>query len=1012
VNPHELREAFLRFFEERGHRRAPGAPIVPPGDPTLLFTSAGMVQFKPYFTGQAEPPSPRMVSVQKCFRTSDIESVGDASHLTFFEMLGNFSVGDYFKADAIPWAHEFLTSASGGLKLPQERLWPAVFQDDDEAFDLWRKQGFAAERIMRYGEEENYWFSGDVGPCGPDSEIHYDFGEQFGCGPDCHPAHGHDRFVEIWNLVFMTYYCDGEKREPLPKKNIDTGSGLERVMSVLLHNSRGWDKDRLPSVYDTEVFSPLIRRIEQLSGKRYGADEATDRAIRIVAEHSRAVTFLIGDERTPVVPSNEERGYVCRRMLRRAVYFGRRHLGIESASGGFMADLANTVVEMMKESYPELERQRKFIAEIIGPEEARFDQTLHRGLGILEYLFTLRSHVAEKFGPVEEGWEGWFRISQRPADLVAAVGHVQLEEFLKNILPLIVTTMQGAKSPDDSLAERAFTASGGLSSAAMLSITAAAYELRDWLNAWRKRLSAKQIQFDPAELRTRVADFKRRVLTISGDEAFELHDTYGFPIDLTRDIAEQNGFTVDIAGFEAEMAKQRERARASAGGAESVAADTLYASLVREATVFTGYQEIETRSPIAAIVVAGAKAQHSSAGGNVEIFLAATPLYPEGGGQVGDPGEIVGPNGRVEVTDTQRVAGKLIVHRGRVTEGRIAVGDEVTARVDLQHRGNTKRNHTAAHLLHAALREVIGAHVRQAGSLVAPGHLRFDFTHTEAVTPEQLAAVESLVNEKVRQDVPVHTRETSFDEAIGEGVLAFFGDKYGDRVRVVEVNSTVPRFSAELCGGTHCERTGEIGAIIITGESSIGSGMRRIEALTGAKATEYIRQLISERDHVATALRVQRNRVSHGVDALLIAEEEHRKKIEKLERLLASAPKTGDLAAKAIDVDGVHLLAVRVDAPSVDALRFVGDSLRKSMPSGAAVLGSVIDDKPMFIALVTKDLVERGLHAGNLLKRVAAIAGGSAGGRADMAQGGGKDVAKLDEALAVVPDAVREMLGG
>ena len=378
VNPHELRETWLRFWEERGHKRIPGAPIVPPGDPTLLFTSAGMVQFKPYFTGQAEPPSPRMVSVQKCFRTSDIESVGDTSHLTFFEMLGNFSVGDYFKAEAIPWAHEFLTSASGGLKLPSERLWPAIFQDDDEAFDLWRKQGFAAERIMRYGEEDNYWFSGDVGPCGPDSEIHYDFGEQFGCGPDCHPAHGHPRFVEIWNLVFMTYYCDGEKREPLPKKNIDTGSGLERVMSVLLHNSPGWDKSRLPSVYDTEVFAPLIRRIEQLSGKKYGADEATDRAIRIVAEHARAVTFLIGDERTPVVPSNEERGYVCRRMLRRAVYFGRRHLGIEQP---FMADLANTVVEMKRESYPELERQRQFVADIIAPEEQRFDQTLHRGSG-------------------------------------------------------------------------------------------------------------------------------------------------------------------------------------------------------------------------------------------------------------------------------------------------------------------------------------------------------------------------------------------------------------------------------------------------------------------------------------------------------------------------------------------------------------------------------------------------------------------------------------------------------
>ena len=423
ATPHELREAFLGFFEEREHKRIPGAPIVPPGDPTLLFTSAGMVPFKPYFTGQAEPPARRMVSVQKCFRTTDIESVGDTQHLTFFEMLGNFSVGDYFKAEVIPWAHEFLTERLG---LPQDRLWPAVYLDDDEAYGHWRALGYPDERIMRYGEDENYWFSGDVGPCGPDSEIHYDMGEQFGCGPDCHPAHGHDRFVEIWNLVFMTYYCDGEKREPLPQKNIDTGSGFERVMTVVLHNSEAWDKNRLPSLYDTGLFQPTIRKIEELSGKRYGEDEATDRVIRIVAEHARAVTFLVGDERTPIVPSNEERGYVCRRMLRRAVYFGRRHLGI---SEPFMAVLADVAVDTMKDSYPELERQQQFIREIIGPEEERFDATLTRGLD-------------------------------------------RLDEVLR-------TTDE----------------------------------------------------------------------TISGVDAFTLHDTYGLPIDLTRDVAEGHGMTVDIAGL-------------------------------------------------------------------------------------------------------------------------------------------------------------------------------------------------------------------------------------------------------------------------------------------------------------------------------------------------------------------------------------------------------------------------------------------------------------------------------
>ena len=893
MTPHELRELFHRYFEALGHRRMPSAPIVPPGDPTLLFTSAGMVQFKAYFTGQAEPPSLRMTSVQKCFRTSDIESVGDTSHLTFFEMLGNFGIGDYFKAEIIPWAQEYVLKHLG---LPMDRLWPAVFETDDEAFELWKAQGYPEERIMRYGEEENYWFSGEVGPCGPCSEIHYDFGEQFGCGPDCHPAHGHDRFVEFWNLVFMTYYCDGEKREPLPQKNIDTGSGFERVMTVLLHNSKGWDKTKLPSVYDTTIFRPIISRIEHLSGKTYGTEPATDRAIRIVAEHSRAVTFLVGDERTPVVPSNEERGYVCRRMLRRAVYFGRRHLGIEAP---FMARLAETVVDTMKDSYPELERQRQFITEIIGPEEERFDQTLHRGLERLEEVMALAKKKS-----------------------------------------------------------------------------------------------------------------------VSGEDAFLLHDTYGFPVDLTRDIAEQHGFSVDLAGFEAEMGRQRERARASVGSADHVASETFYASLVAEATLFTGYQETETQTEIVAVAITGEAAPSVvEAGTEVEVFLAATPFYPEGGGQVGDRGEIIAPNGRVEVTDTQRVAERLIVHRGRVVEGRIAAGDQVTARVDPSRRAATKRNHTATHLLHAALRQVLGNEVRQAGSLVAPDRLRFDITYSKQVTPEQLAEVESLVNEKVRQDVPVHTKETSFDEAMADGVLAFFGDKYGDRVRVVEVNTVIPRFSAELCGGTHCQRTGEIGAIIVTGESSIGSGMRRIEALTGEAAAKHIRELEVSLGEIARRLGAPKHTVLQKLDSVLAESEAQRKTIEKLERSLASGAGKEDILSSATDVDGVKVLATRVEATSVDGLRFTADNVRKSLKSGVAIIGAIIDDpdgqgKPMFVALVTPDLVERGLHAGNLLKKVANAAGGNAGGRPDMAQGGGKDPSKLEEALAVVPGAVREMLSG
>ncbi len=888
MDGHELRRAFLGFFEKLDHRVMPSAPVVPAGDPTLLFTGAGMVPFKPYFMGQSQPPAPRLASVQKCFRTSDIESVGDESHLTFFEMLGNFSIGDYFKAEMIPWAHEFLT---GVLAVPQDRLWPAVFQDDDEAFALWEKLGYPSERIQRYGEEHNYWFSGDVGPCGPDSEIYYDFGEQFACGSDCHPADDCPRFVEIWNLVFMTYYCDGEKRDPLPQKNIDTGSGFERVMSVLLHLSDGWDKSKLPTVYDTVLFRPLIEKIEALSGKTYGESTDTDRAIRIVAEHARAVTFLIGDERTPVVPSNEERGYVCRRMLRRAVYFGRRALGIE---GPFLTALADTVIAEMKDSYPELERQQKFVREIIGPEERRFDETLSRGLERLE----------ETIG--------------------ASAGGKQ----------------------------------------------------------------------------------------VAGSAAFALHDTYGFPIELTREIAQQHGFTVDEAGFEAEMDEQRKRARAAASGSDSVAADALYSSLVSDATIFTGFDELESQTKVVALVSGGAGTDAAETGAEVEVFLERTPFYPEGGGQVGDRGEIVAANGRIEVEDTQRVAETLTLHRGRVAEGRIAAGDAVAARVDTEHRENTRRNHTATHLLHAALRNVIGSHVRQAGSLVAPGYLRFDFTHTEAVTPEQLAEVESLVNAKVRQDLPVHSRETSFDEAMEEGVLAFFGDKYGDKVRVVEVNTVVPRFSAELCGGTHCERTGEIGLILVTGESSIGSGMRRIEALTGVAAEEHVRRQEGEITEIARRLGSQKQNIIQKLDSLIQENDASRKRIEKLERSLASGSGDADLLAGAATVEGVAVVARKVDAPSVDSLRYMADALRKSLDSGVAVLGSVIDDRPFFVAVVTKDLNERGVHAGNLLKQVATVTGGGGGGRPDMAQGGGKDAAKIDEALAIVEGAVREMLAG
>jgi len=888
VDSSQIRESFLRFFEERGHRRLPSAPLVPIGDPTLLFTSAGMVPFKPYFMGQAQPPHSRLTTVQKCFRTTDIDSVGDTSHLTFFEMLGNFSIGDYFKAEAIAWAWEYVTTVLG---LERERLWAAVYLDDDEAFELWRKVGVPQERIRRYGEEHNFWFSGPVGPCGPCSEIHYDFGPEFGCGPHCEPSHDCGRFLEIWNLVFMTYFrqADGSYT-PLPRKNIDTGAGLERLASVALFQSEGWDRSRRPSVYDTDVFRPILARVEALSGHRYGRAEATDRALRIVAEHGRAVTFLLGDERTPVVPSNEERGYVVRRVLRRAIYFGYRYLGLEEP---FLHRVAEAVIDAMGGVYPELQRQRQFVLHNVQQEEERFRITLERGLQLLE-------------------------------ERLAAA---------RDVLP--------------------------------------------------------------------------------ARDAFELHDTYGFPVELTREIARERGLQVDEEGFQRLMEEQRERARAAAKGAEATATAQAYASLADVETPFIGYDTLEAPARVLAIVArrdgSPTRADRLSSPAEVEVVLSQTPFYPEGGGQVGDRGEILGPHGRVQVQDTQRVGERIIVHRGLLTEGTLAEGEEVLARVDRQHREDTMRNHTGTHLLHAALRHVLGTHVRQAGSLVAPDRLRFDFTHPQALSAEEIAEVEALVNEKIRQNLPVEVRYTTFQQAMEEGALAFFGEKYGEEVRLVEINTVTPRFSLELCGGTHCHRTGDVGAFVIVGESAVAAGIRRIEALTGRGAVEFVRRTLDQLEALAARLGTSPQGLAARLESLLEEQDALRRRIRELERSLATGPSAERLLERSQQVDGVRLVAARVEVPSMDALRYLGDALRQQMGSGVAVLGAIIDGRPSFLTVVTRDLTSR-LHAGELVRRLAALAGGGGGGRPDLGQGGGKDVARLDEALARAGEIVRQML--
>jgi alanyl-tRNA synthetase len=884
MDSQRIRETFLRFFQERDHRVVPSAPLVPPGDPTLLFTSAGMVQFKPYFEGRAAPPARRLTSVQKCFRTSDIDSVGDTSHLTFFEMLGNFSVGDYFKAEAIPWAWELVTSKNWFAMSP-DRLWAAVYLDDDEAFDLWRKVGVPAERIMRYGEEHNYWFCGDVGPCGPCSELHYDLGPTPGC-PECrrdacHPGVECGRFLEIWNLVFMTYFLyPNGSRTPLPAKNIDTGAGLER-MAVVLQDVR--------SVYETDLFVPIIHRIEELSGHRYGQNDAIDRAMRIVAEHTRAATFLIGDDKTPVLPSNEERGYAVRRVLRRAVYYGRHYLGLDRP---FMAEVTNAAVETMGQAYPELRRQSEFALRIIQPEEEHFEETLSRG-----------------------------------------------EELLNDVVG-----------------------------------------------------------------RAKAASLKK----IPGEEVFLLHDTYGFPMELTREIAHEHGFTIDEEGFQREMEKQRERARAATKLGVDVSADA-YDPLAELEIAFLGYETLTTETTVVGLLAAGAQAESAAEGEAVEVVLQETPFYAEAGGQVGDRGEIVGPHGRVRVEDTQRAAERLIVHRGHVVEGRIAVNDAVVAQVDAPRRYDTMRNHTATHLLHAALRRVLGTHVRQAGSLVTPDRLRFDFTHVEALKPEELAAVQSLVNDRIRADLPVRTRQSSFDDAMAEGVLAFFDEKYGDVVRIVETREDGERFSAELCGGTHCSSTGQIGLCLVVGESSIGAGMRRIEALTGHGAEAYVAERLAALQSASRLMGTTPSDLEPKLSSLLDELEAARKQVQALERAVA-APAAAGLVERAQAVDGVAVLAARVEAPSQDALRHMGDVLRQRLGSAVIVLGATLGGRPTFMAMVTPDLVKRGLHAGYILKQVASAAGGGGGGRPEMAQGGGDDPAKLDEALSLVEPTVRELL--
>ena len=937
-----IRATFTDFFVQRDHLRVASAPLIAPGDPTLLFTSAGMVPFKPFFAGEAQPPHHRLTSIQKCFRTTDIDEVGDASHLTMFEMLGNFSLGDYFKAEAQAWAWELVTEVIG---ISPERLVATVFTDDDFAYDQWRKIGLPDSRIFRYGEDQgNFWAAGPEGPCGPCSELHYDMRPD-PRAPNAGPADDEERFLEIWNLVFMQYnrQPDGSLVD-LPAQSIDTGAGLERWAMMLQEKS---------NLYDTDLFAPLLDYIGERCGAAYAAaPDAQRRSMRVVAEHGRAMTFLISDG---AIPASDGRGYVLRRLIRRALYHADQ-LGLEAP---ILSSVAEQVRALMGPDYAEVIEQRALVDSVLNQEEERFRQTLATGRALLE----------EQTIPMKRGHAA---VLKRYQDGGADASAWDL----------------------DALAREIEDVGNG--------ITARSAPLWSATQAEAKPLSRSA--------QDALARLEASTGRITGREAFLLYDTYGVPLDLITEIARDAGLGVDTDEFQRLLADHQERARKDSEFKDDVEA-AVFAEL-DVTTAFSGYDEAAAASTIAAIVRERELVGRAQSGDSVSVVLRETPFYPEGGGQVGDAGLIRAGAAQVEISDT-KAFGDVIAHIGTVTAGEIAVGDAVEAMVDRARRADTTRNHTATHLLHAALREVLGDHVRQAGSLVAPDHLRFDYTQSEAPSAEQLRDVQRVVRARIRDDIAVETLQLPYEQALERGAMAIFGEKYATEVRVVEICDPAPHihdcFSKELCGGTHAPATGFVGDFQIVSESSVGAGLRRIEALTGAAAEAWVEQRLATLNGVAGALRATPETLPDRVEQM-------RGELQDLRRRLAAVEaQTGAsvaerLAASPVDVDGVPVVAGRVEVESASALRSAGDEVRRRLDEAVIVLGAVADERPLFVAMITPGLVERGLHAGRLIGGVARIAGGGGGGKPEMAQAGGRDASQLDAAIAAAPDAVRAQL--
>jgi len=868
----ELRQAFIRYFEQHGHQAVPSSALIPQADPTLLFTNAGMNQFKRVFLGEETRGYKRAVTVQKCLRAggkhNDLENVGyTRRHHTFFEMLGNFSFGDYFKKDAIQFGWEFLTQTVG---LAKDRMWVTIFRDDDEADELWQKAGVPASRIMRCGEKDNFWQMGDTGPCGPCSELHFDQGPSV--PGDDRPNGEGDRVIEIWNLVFMQFNRDAAGTlHSLPRPSIDTGMGLERLAAV----AQG-----VYSNYDSDVFTPLLTAVAARAGVRYGEQNQTDRSMRVVADHLRAITFLMADG---VLPSNEGRGYVLRRILRRAARHGRL-LGIVEP---FLYGLTEAVVNQMAGVYSEVRSAAATIAEATRGEEERFIATLDQGLPILNEMIAKARSTGNK--------------------------------------------------------------------------------------------------------------------VLTGSDVFKLYDTYGFPMDLMGEACREQGMTLDEAGFDQAIEEQRNRARKTGGFVQEIARPAVAELAGRVGTTkFIGYDCLESDSLLQAILKGDRLVKEAAEGDEVELVLDVTPFYAEGGGQVGDRGLLLGHDGQVEITETTRPAPTVILHKGTVTKGRIREGEALHMTVNATTRQDAQRNHTATHLLHAALRDLLGPHVKQYGSLVGPNRLRFDFAHFRPLSSRDVDEIETVVNNEVRKNERVATEVMSIQDAVAKGALAFFGDKYGEQVRVVTVES----FSKELCGGTHCRQTGDIGLFRLVSETGVAAGVRRIEAQTGSGALAKMKQLETDIRELSDLLKVGQSELVAKARKVMTQLKDKERELEEVKLKMA-----GGSAAEAMakTIAGVQVHVQRTDGLDVNGMRALADQLRDKLKSGVVALGAANDGKVSLLVVVTKDLIAR-LKAGDIIKEMAAEVGGTGGGRPEMAQAGGKDPARLDIALEKVFGLVERML--